>query len=151
MHLHETLIKVYDPQHRLFGRLIRLCFSFAGCFWVLIYGMQWLALIDHEQLRDLRSGQTMIYFILLSLWGIEYLRETRRLKHLIRRSEELGVAVSAVSTMDISPRTGSFVILHPIAPSSGITHWVFPVINIGGLGVALYLIAQRYIAALSLL
>ena len=78
MHLHETLTKTYEPQHRLFGRLIRLCFSFAGCFWILIYGMQWLALIDHDALRDLRSGQTMIYFILLSLWGIEYLRETSK-------------------------------------------------------------------------
>lgn len=151
MTLHPSLSLVYEPQYKLFARVLRLNFSFAGCFWVLIYGMQWLSLVDHEQLRELRSGQTMIYFILLSLWGIEYLRETRRLKHLIRRSEELGVAVSAVSTIDISPRTGSFVILHPIAPSSGITHWVFPVINIGGLGVALYLIAQRYIAALSLL
>jgi len=150
MHLHETLTTVYDPQHRLFGRLIRLCFSFAGCFWILIYGMQLLALIDHEQLRDLRSGQTMIYFILLSLWGIEYLRETRRLKLLIRRSEELGVAVSAVSTMDIAPRTGSFAILHPIASSSA-THWIFPVLNVTGMSVALYLITQRYIAALSLL
>lgn len=151
MQLHETLTTVYDPQHRLFGRLIRLCFSFAGCFWILIYGMHWLALIDHEQLRDLRSGQTMIYFILLSLWGIEYLRETRRLKLLIRRSEELGVAVSAVSSTDIAPRLGGFVILRPIAPSSSLTHYVFPVINVSGLGLALYLIAQRYIAALSLL
>jgi hypothetical protein len=150
MHLHETLTKTYEPQHRLFGRLIRLCFSFAGCFWILIYGMQWLALIDHDALRDLRSGQTMIYFILLSLWGIEYLRETRRLKLLIRRSEDLDVAVSSVSLSDVTPHTRSFAVLYPIAPSP-LIHWLFPVVNAGGLGMALYLITQRYIAALSLL
>ncbi|MBU3678114.1 MAG: hypothetical protein FGM32_00715 [Candidatus Kapabacteria bacterium] len=143
-----SLAAVYEPQHRLFGRLIRLCFSFAGCYWILIYGMQWRSMVDHDQLRELRSGQTLIYFILLSLWGIEYLREARRLKLLIRRSEELGVPVSNVSVSNISHGTGSFAVLHPIAPSTA-SHWTFPVLNAVGLAVALYLIAQRYIAALT--
>lgn len=143
-----SLTAVYEPQHRLFGRLIRLCFTFAGCYWILIYGMQWLSMVDHDQLRELRSGQTLIYFILLSLWGIEYLRETRRLKHLIRRSEELGVAVSRVSVSDISSGSGSFAVLRPIAPSS-VRNWTFPVINAMGLAIAIYLIAHRYIAALT--
>lgn len=150
MQLHATLAQVYDRQHQLFGRLIRLCFSFAGCFWIVIYGMQWLSLISVDQLRNLRSGQTMIYFILLSLWGIEYLRETRRLKLLIRRSDDLNVAVSSVSLADILPRTGAFAVLYPIAPLST-SHWFFPALNVTGLIVSLYLICQRYIAALSLL
>ncbi|MFM8771359.1 MAG: hypothetical protein ACKOE4_04970 [Candidatus Kapaibacterium sp.] len=141
-----SLAAVYEPQHRLFGRLIRLCFTFAGCYWILIYSMQWLSMVDHDQLRELRSGQTLIYFILLSIWGIEYLREARRLKYLIRRSEELGVAVSCVSLSDISSGSGSFAVLRPIAHSS-VGSWTFPVINVTGLAVALYLISHRYIAA----
>ncbi|HBB26353.1 MAG TPA: hypothetical protein DCZ59_08825 [Bacteroidetes bacterium] len=151
MNLHPSVTTVYDPQHALFGRLVRLCFSFAGCYWILIYALQWLSLIDHDQLRDFRSGQTMIYFILLSLWGIEYLRETRRLKLLIRRSEELDVRVSKVELNDLSPKTGSFAILHPVGPGSSAIAWVFPVLNVTGLAVALYLIAQRYIVAISAL
>ena len=148
MNLHESITTVYDRQHKLFGRLVRMCFTFAGCYWIVIYIFQWLSLIDHDQLRDFRSGQTIIYFILLSLWGVEYLREARRLKQLIRRSEELDVRVSQVTLNDIFPLAGSFAILHPIGSSSS-GHWVFPVLNIAGLAVAVFLIAQRYIVALS--
>jgi len=125
-----------------------MCFTFAGCYWIVIYLLQWLSLIDHDQLRDFRSGQTMIYFILLSLWGIEYLRETRRLKLLIRRSEELDVCVSRVTLNDLHPKIGGFAILRPIGASS-VRGWVFPFLNITGLAVAVYLIVQRYVAAIS--
>lgn len=124
-----------------------MCFTFAGCYWIVIYLLQWLSMIDHEQLRDFRSGQTLIYFILLSLWGVEYLRETRRLKLLIRRSEELDVRVSRLTLSDLHPKTGGFAILRPVgAPSA--KQWIFPMLNITGLTMAVYLIAQRYAAAI---
>lgn len=145
---HPSLASAYEPQQRHFGRAIRACFTLAGCYWIVIYAMQWLGMIDHDQLRELRAGQTMIYFILLSLWGVEYLRESRRLKRVIARSEELGVAVSRISTDDLSPSLGTFAILHPIAPSS-MSAWIFPILNIAGLVVAAILIAQRYVAAFS--
>ncbi|MFN4909524.1 MAG: hypothetical protein ACK47W_08670 [Bacteroidota bacterium] len=148
MKLDASIAQVYEPQHALFGRLVRMCFTFAGCYWIVIYLLQWLSLIDHDQLRDFRSGQTMIYFILLSLWGIEYLRETRRLKLLIRRSEELDVCVSRVTLSDLHPKIGGFAILRPIGASS-VRGWVFPFLNITGLAVAVYLIVQRYVAAIS--
>jgi hypothetical protein len=148
MKLDTSFAQVYEPQHALFGRLVRMCFTFAGCYWIVIYLLQWLLLIDHEQLRDFRSGQTLIYFILLSLWGVEYLRETRRLKLLIRRSEELDVCVSRVTLSELHSKTGGFAILRPIGASS-VRGWVFPFLNITGLAVAVYLIVQRYVAAIS--
>jgi hypothetical protein len=147
MKLDTSFAQVYEPQHALFGRLVRMCFTFAGCYWIVIYLLQWLLLIDQDQLRDFRSGQTLIYFILLSLWGVEYLRETRRLKQLIRRSEELDVRVSRISLSDLHPRTGSFAILRPVGVLSA-KQWIFPVLNITGLALAVYLIVQRYAAAI---
>lgn len=147
--LEPTLSARYEPQQKLFGRFIRLCFSLAGTYWIVIYVMQWTGSIDAEQLRELRSGQTMIYFVLLTLWGMEYMREVRRLKGLIRRSHELGVAVSEVTLEHIRPMAASFAVLYPIAPSP-VSAWIFPIMNIAGLIAAAVLIAGRYLAAFAI-
>ncbi|MBU3699960.1 MAG: hypothetical protein FGM33_08125 [Candidatus Kapabacteria bacterium] len=145
----STLSTRYEPQQKLFGRLIRLCFSLAGVYWIVIYAMHWAGSIDAEELRQLRSGQTMIYFVLLTLWGLEYMREVRRLKGLIRRSHELGVPVSHVTLNDVMPMAGSFAVLYPIAPYPA-SAWIFPIMNIAGLIAAAILIAGRYVAAFAI-
>ncbi len=150
MKLDPTISSVYTAQQQRFARLIRMSFTIAGCYWIVIYVMNWLSVIDHDQLRDLRSGQTLIYFVLLSLWGVEYLREVRRLKVLIATSEELARPVSAVTLIDIASSANAFSILAPTVPSAW-PAWIFPILNIGGLIAAATLIIARYAAAFAYL
>lgn len=150
MKLDPTISSVYSAQQQRFARLIRLSFTIAGCYWIVIYAMNWSSAIDHDQLRDLRSGQTLIYFILLSLWGIEYLREVRRLKVLIAKSEELARPVSTITLAEVSASANNFSILAPVI-SLTFSSWIFPILNIGGLLAAASLIIARYAAALAYL
>lgn len=89
----------------------------------------------------------MIYFVLLTLWGMEYMRETKRLKKLIAIADESGCRVQDV-TMSQIPSPGTLLtIFTPLGP--GAASFLFAAINIGGLALAGFLISMRYIAAFS--
>jgi len=106
--------------------------------------MQW---IDHETLRSLRGGQTMIYFVLLTLWGMEYMRESKRLKKLIVIADASGCQVHDVTFSQIPAPGALFTVLRPVEPTAAA--YVFTAVNIGGLVLAGYLIGMRYFAAFS--
>jgi hypothetical protein len=103
--LHPSLHALYVPQRTLFGRLLRLAFALAGIFWFLLYAM------PAEQHAAFRSGQSVIYFILLSLWGIDYLREAKRLAFLIRTANEKGCAPNEVVASDIGSHRRMFAVV----------------------------------------
>lgn len=136
----------YIKQQQMFSRRIKWLFGCAGSYWILIYGFQVLQWIDHETLKNLRSGQTMIYFVLLTLWGMEYMRETRRLKKLIAIADAAGIRVQDVELSQVPSPGSVLTVLWPLG--SGAAAYVFAVINAGGLLLAGVLIAMRYIAAL---
>ena len=137
----------YLRQQRQFSRPVKWLFACAGCYWILIYGFQVLGWIDHEKLKTLRGGQTMIYFVLLTLWGMEYMRETKRLKKLIAIADESGCRVQDVTLSQIASPGALFTVIKPVG--NGAAAYVFAAINIGGLILAGYLISMRYIAAFS--
>jgi hypothetical protein len=139
--LHSSIHNQYVPQRALFGRLLRLAFAFAGMFWFLLYA---LPIETHETLR---SGQSVIYFILLSLWGIDYLREAKRLRIIIEIANERQCPPNDVTSQDIAAKHRSFAVtpwtngsFHPLAAAM----WLMVV-------VALVLIAKQYLAALAVL
>ena len=135
----------YLAQQRVFSRVIKLMFATAGCYWIVIYGFQVLGWIDHETLKILRGGQTMIYFVLLTLWGMEYMRETKRLKKLISAADDLGSRVHDMSLSQVHSPGSTLTILWPLGP--GPAALIYALINIGGLFLAAVLIGMRYIAA----
>lgn len=103
--------------------------------------------IDHETLKNLRGGQTMIYFVLLTLWGMEYMRETKRLKRLIVVADELGCRVQDIMASQVPSPGALFTILRPLGP--GAAAYAVAAVNVLGLALAGYLIGMRYIAAFS--
>jgi hypothetical protein len=129
----------YNTQKRLFKRLISMAFTLAGIYWLFIYGAEWASLIDAEERTSLRSGQTIIYFILLTLWGVEYLRESKRLSHVIEVANGLGVTPQDVS-MEQLTRKGAFSVLRPIKGSSPL----MPAVNWLGLVISAVLIVMQY-------
>lgn len=141
----HTSFAPYLTQQRVFSRVIKLLFAAAGCYWIVIYGFQVLGWIDHLTLKTLRDGQTMIYFVLLTLWGMEYMRETKRLKKIISVADASGSRVHDLALSQVPSLGSTLTILWPLG--SGPAAMIYTLINIGGLILAATLICLRYFAA----
>lgn len=141
--LNTSIETWYSPQKRLFRRVVSLCFTFAGIYWLIIYGLVAADMLSVDELKALRGGQTMIYFILLTIWGVEYLREARRLKNVITLSNELGCPPQDIQAGQIGNTIGSFAIISGFsgAPKT----WIIPGANLLGLTVSASLILIQYL------
>ncbi len=145
--LHPSIVALYGSQKKLFKRLISSAFSLAGCYWIFIYACRWMGVITEHDIAVLRSGQTLPYFVLLTLWGMEYLRETRRLKAVIRVANQLDKPPVAVEFSSLGSSKHSFGILIPIQKRVTVPLLV----NVVGLTVSAFLIVKQYNALVRLL
>ncbi len=139
--LHSTLYELYVPQRTQYGRLLRLAFALAGMFWFLLYAM------PAEEHAAFRSGQSIIYFILLSVWGIDYLRESRRLTLVINAANTRGCAPVDVTADDVRTSRRSFAV---IPWFDGSVH----ILSLGmwlALAAALVLVGIQYINGITVL
>lgn len=89
----------------------------------------------------------MIYFVLLTLWGMEYMRETKRLKKLITIANATNSPVHSIEVTQLPSPGAMLTILWPLGP--GAAAYIFTLINVGGLILASTLIILRYIAAIN--
>ena len=140
--LHPSIATRYVAERTIYGRLLRMAFSFAGIFWLVIYA---LPTNVHE---GLRSGQTFIYFVLLTLWGLDYMREQRRLTLVVTAANNKGVAPEHVTLDDVASRAGLFTMLTPRGKGSGM---IMPVFFAVGMVVGWILIIGQYIRAINLM
>ncbi len=136
--LHHTIANRYVRQRMMYGRLLRLCFALAGLFWIVIY------LRPVETHIGLRSGQSVIYFILMTIWGLDYMREQRRLSLVISAANQRGIPPCDVEFAAVADRSALFSML---TPSRGVSGIIFPVIFSAGLLTAYVLVALQYLSA----
>lgn len=122
------------PQLKRFRSFVKLLFTAAGMYWIFIYGFAAAGMLSHDEMTSLRSGQTMIYFILLTIWGIDYMREAKMLRNVIATSADVATATYPVFS-GISGR-----------PSS----WIMPIINLAGIATSTFLIGRQYGAMIAL-
>ena len=140
---HVSIADSYTRQHALFKRLVSMAFTLAGVYWLVMYGMEWGGLLNDEDMQVLRSGQSIIYFVLLTLWGVEYLRETRRLKAVWSIAGEKVGPPQEVTADEILEHGPKFGVLRPVA--FGKPSWVLPAVNDIGLVIGYALIVMQYL------
>lgn len=140
--LHPSIGTSYDTQKKRFRRLISLWFSAAGMFWIAMYGAELLGLITLEEMQSLRTGQTVIYFVLLTLWGVEYLREARRLALVITEANSRGIPPDHIHANDVGTRLHWFGVVRPMG--TGVAATLLPALNILGLAISFALIVAQY-------
>ncbi|KAB2893406.1 MAG: hypothetical protein D8M52_09760 [Chlorobi bacterium] len=145
--LHSTIESVYSKPYSLFKRLVSLAFTLAGCYWIFIYALQFAGMLDAGHLVELRSGQTLPYFILLSVWGVEYLRTSRRLATVIKIANDKNIPPNQVSADLLGGRMKQFSVIPLISTPVAIP----AVFNTVGLLVSYGLIARQYVKLLQLL
>ncbi len=139
--LHPSLHGLYVPQRTLYGRLLRLAFALAGMFWFMLYAM------PTQQHATFRSGQSVIYFILLSVWGIDYLRESRRLTLVMSAANHRGCAPNEVTEDDVRSSRRAFAV---IPWFDGSVH----ILSLGmwlALAAALVLVGVQYVNGITVL
>ena len=131
----------------MFKRIVSLAFTMAGVYWLFMYGFEWAGWVTRSDVQVLRSGQTIIYFILLTIWGIEYLREAKRLSHVMEIANAERTAPDAVELSQIS-RQGLFAVLRPIGEQPAL---IMPIVNWLGIMSSVILIAIQYVRLFGLL
>lgn len=141
--LNTSIQSWYAPQKKVFQRVVSLCFTFAGVYWLIIYGFTAFDMLSPDELKSLRSGQTMIYFVLLTLWGVEYLRESRRLKKVLVTANTMDCTPENVQAGHVADSIGSFAIINGFANAP--KTWIVPVINLLGLTLSASLILIQYV------
>lgn len=124
----------FSIQQKRFRSFVKLLFTAAGMYWIFIYGFAAASMLTHDAMASLRSGQTIIYFILLTVWGIDYMREAKMLRNVINTSGDIAAASYPVFT----GLTGQ--------PSS----WIMPLFNIIGIATSTFLIGRQYGAMIAL-
>jgi len=142
MLLHESISSFYDLQKKQFDRIVRLSFTAAGTYWLVIYALRALDILEVSQLAQLRAGQTWVYFLLLTAWGVESLREAKRYKAVVRVSNDECRLPNEVSMTDLGKESRSFAITRPL-PSDSRSR-VMPLVNILLLFLSVVLIAKQY-------
>lgn len=113
--LHESIESRYVAQRRTYGRVLRILFGLTGVFWIFIYV---IPSVSPEALVRLRAGQTMVYFVLLTVWGLDYLREERRLGVVTRAANSLAIAPRLVTFQDLNTKPSLFTMVFPPAGTS---------------------------------
>lgn len=93
--LHPSIEQRYVPARRLWLRLLRITFGLAGMVWLLAYAVQTTAAVD------LRTNQARIYLILLSVWGLDALRQNRRLTRITEIANDFDTAPRNVRADDL--------------------------------------------------
>ncbi|MBK6290612.1 MAG: hypothetical protein IPF59_02490 [Ignavibacteria bacterium] len=134
--LHPTISERYVQHRRVYARLLRLAFTLAGLYWFVIYTL------PLEQHMSLRAGQSMIYFILMTLWGLDYMREQRRLTVIIEAANGKGLPPDQVTFSDVARHESLFSMF---VPRRGFWGTVVPMIFTLGLPAALILVVLQYV------
>jgi hypothetical protein len=138
--LHQSIAQRYVAHRTLYTRLLRLCFTLAGVYWIIIY------LLPDERHVELRAGQSVIYFILMTLWGLDYMREQRRLAVIIEAANRKACAPQDVTFEDISAKASLFTMLRPV---SGLWGTITPILFLAGLLAAYALVLLQYVRAVA--
>lgn len=134
--LHPSIASRYVVHRGYYLRLLRLCFALAGTYWIIIY------LLPEEHHIALRSGQTVIYFILMTLWGLDYMREQRRLALVITTANARHVPPNEIVFDEVAQRASLFTMLRPVGGFAGT---LLPILFLVGLLVAYALVILQYV------
>ncbi len=123
------VLGLFEPQRRLLRHFLRLSFTIAGLFWFVLWFPQ-LAALNPEQLAQFKVQQYQLYLVLLTLWGIDLKRHSKRLAFLLRFSAVQGKRWYEVSAEELqkTQKMNLFELLWklPDNPNRRIWHLLLP-------------------------
>lgn len=98
----------------------------------------------------LRSAQSPIYFVLMTLWGIGYLRQAARLRLLAAIGNAARKPINEITLREI-PESKLHLLGELYAITTSLRAYVMPTFNLILLVLTGYLVVAQYTRAVSLL
>lgn len=80
----------------------------------------------------------------MTVWGLDYMREQRRLSVIIAAANQRGIPPQEVEFAAVADRASLFSML---TPSSGVAGIIFPIVFTAGLASAYVLVIMQYFMA----
>jgi hypothetical protein len=133
---------LYSQERSLLQRLIRILFSIAGISWFLLLLPP--EIISPDRYILFKSNQYQLYLVLMTLWGYDYRRESRRLAAIATVSSTLQKPVDQLNIHDLDKDLHLFEILR-LKPKAGRRHFAIW-LNNGLLLVSAGMIIRQFIA-----
>lgn len=137
--LHHSIASRYVAQRRVYGKILRALFAITGLYWIFIYVLPSLSELE---VLNLRGGQTMVYFVLLTVWGLDYLREERRLGAVINAANRLSTIPNLVTMADLGTKQTLFTM---VVPPRGTPWTLWNVIFATGITAGAVLMIWQYV------
>ena len=134
----DSVRSLYEPQRNRLKRITSLLFACAGCLWFILYLPESIMPFQGHEMFKLKQYQ--VYVVLLTLWGLDFRREHKRLDFIVRKARELNKDVSLITKDDITEALHLFEVFTLIPGSKGyhialLLNWIC---CLAGLGLLLF-------------
>ena len=130
----ESVRVLYEAKRNRLKRITSLLFACAGCLWFFLYLPE--SILPFQGHEAFKLKQYQIYVVLMTLWGLDFRREYKRIEFIARKSHELKKDITSIDSNDIEDSLHLFEVYSFLPGAKGyhiavIINWIFCLLGIG--------------------
>jgi hypothetical protein len=130
----DSIRDLYEAKRKRMKRITSLLFGTAGCLWFVLYLPE--SILPFQGHEAFKLKQYQIYVVLMTLWGLDYMREFKRIDILARTSHSLKKDITLIDKDDIADHLNVFEVYSFLPGAKGyhiavIINWVFALLGFG--------------------
>jgi hypothetical protein len=130
----ESIRVLYESKRNRLKRITSLLFASAGCLWFFLYLPE--SIMPFQGHEAFKLKQYQIYVVLMTLWGLDFRREFKRIDFIARKSHELKKDIMQIDSNDIKDSLHLFEVYTFLPGAKGyhiavIINWIFCMLGIG--------------------
>jgi len=130
----DSIRGLYESKRNRLKRITSLLFACAGCLWFFLYLPE--SVLPFQGHEAFKLKQYQIYVVLLTLWGLDFRREFKRIEFIARTSHTLNKDITQVDSIDINDSMHLFEVYTFLPGAKGyhvavIINWIFCLLGIG--------------------
>lgn len=130
----ESIRALYETKRKRLKRITSLLFAIAGCLWFFLYLPE--SIMPFQGHEAFKLKQYQIYVVLMTLWGLDFRREFKRVDMIARISHALQKDITLVDKDDIAEHIHLFEVYTILPGSKGyhiavFINWTFCLIGLG--------------------
>ena len=141
----ESIRVLYESKRNRLKRITSLLFACAGCLWFFLYLPE--SVLPFQGHEEFKLKQYQIYVVLMTLWGLDFRREFKRIDFIARKSHELKKDIASIDSNDIKDSLHLFEVYSFLPGAKGyhiavIINWIFCMLGIALLISQLHLLLK---------
>ncbi len=129
----ESIRDLYEAKRNRLKRITSMLFACAGCLWFFLYLPE--SVLPFQGHEEFKLKQYQIYVVLMTLWGLDFRREFKRIDFIARKSHELKKDIASIDSNDIKDSLHLFEVYSFLPGAKGyhiavIINWIFCMLGI---------------------